>query len=115
MKCRHVLLQDTSGSFKLAIRLPTKDYQPKIDKHKQAQKKWRDKPENKEWFNNYRRKWRKNLPFEKWEYYRQQKQQYMKGYYQKNRQHILDYHKQYYQNQKKEEAKRLKERTHTDN
>ena len=26
MKCSHVLLRDTSGSFILAIRLPSKDY-----------------------------------------------------------------------------------------
>ena len=47
-------------------------------------------------------------PHCKKEYYRLQKSEYMKDYYERNRQHILDYHKEYYRNQKKEEAKRLK-------
>jgi predicted RNA-binding protein with RPS1 domain len=69
MKCRqHVILQDTAGCFKLAIRI-SREYRP-TEAHHRAQKKWRDNKDNKEHFNKRRRKWRKNLPKEKKDQYR---------------------------------------------
>lgn len=47
----------------------------------------------------------RNLPKDRKEYYRLQKNEYMLEYYQKNRQHILDYHEQYYRNQMKRGSK----------
>jgi hypothetical protein len=55
----------------------------------------------------------RTLPIDKKEYYRLQKNNYMKGYYERNRQHILEYHKEYYR--KKRKQKRLKERTRSNN
>jgi hypothetical protein len=78
MKCRHVLLLDTSGSFKLAIRLPTKDYRPRLrdrkendtlyrlrhpERVKQSKRNWQQN--NKDHFNRWCRKWRNNMPEEK--------------------------------------------------
>jgi hypothetical protein len=87
-KCGHLLLKDTMGNFYLGIRLPTREYRP-TEAHHRAQKKWRDNKDNKEHFNKWRRKWRKNLPKEKKEQYRLQKNEYMRAYYQRNRKKIM--------------------------
>jgi len=137
--CRHVVLLDTAGCFKLAIRLPTKDYKPRPkqdrykhgrkqyfreyqkrpevrqrhriltrewkkknpEKVKQSRKKWTKK--NPDYNRNYKREWRKHLPFEKWEYYRNQKNEYMRAYYRKNRKRIMANSKKWYQDNKKKQ------------
>ena len=52
-------------------------------------------------------------PIERKEYYRLQKNGYVKGYSERNKQHILEYHKVY--NRKNQNQKGLKERTRTNN
>jgi hypothetical protein len=78
---------------------------------KRAQKKWG--PKNPHYHTNYSREWKRNLPIERKEYYRLQKNEYVKGYYERNKQHILEYHKVY--NRKNQNQKGLKERTRTNN
>jgi hypothetical protein len=111
MKCGHLLLRDTRGNFYLGIKLPTREYKP-TEGHKRAQKKWRIK--NPHYHTNYSRNWKKRLPIDKKEYYRIQKNEYMKGYYERNRDRIIEYSKQYY-HKKVRKQKRLKERTHSSN
>jgi hypothetical protein len=89
MKCGHVLLRDTSGSFTLAIRLPTKDYQPRQSykqRHRVYLKKWRIK--NKQHLKHY------GLA-----YYKSHKKQFQQ-YYSNNKKRILLQQKQY-RNRKK--------------
>jgi len=104
MKRGQLILKDTHGNLYIAFRIPTRagKYRP-TESHHRAQKKWRDNKDNREHFNKWRKNWRKNLPFEQWQHYREQKREYMKGYYQKNRHHILDYHKEYYRKKRREQ------------
>jgi hypothetical protein len=52
---------------------------------------------------------RKTSPFERWEYYRKQKQEYMKGYYERNKEKLLQYYHERYLLNKEEILQKKKE------
>jgi hypothetical protein len=81
-------------------RILTREWKKKNpEKVKQSRKKWTKK--NPDYNRNYKREWKKHLSFEKWEYYRNQKNEYMRAYYRKNRKRIMANSKKWYHNNKK--------------